>query len=167
MNEQLKAGFTYTVEVLDREGNVVDADPPVKNLMPSEGVAHLVNGLVKSGAQVGTWYIGLLEGNYTPTANDTAATLPAAGTECTAYSASTRVAFVPGTLTGGTVDNGSSKAEFTLSADKTVYGGFISSASAKGSTSGVLLSVVRFGAPKILSAGSTMRVTAGLALVSA
>lgn len=165
MNEQLKAGFTYAVDVLDRDGNVVESSVDC-NLMPDEGVAHLINTVLKGGAPVAQWYVGLFEGNYTPSTTDTAATLPAAATECTAYSASTRAAFAPGALAGGAVDNGSSKAEFTFPADKTIYGGFISSASAKGSTSGVLISVVRFGSPKVLSAGSTLRVTAGFALAS-
>ena len=166
MKECLTGGFTYTVELLDPAGNVVETSTDC-NLMPAEGIAHLVNTTLKAGAQVTSWYVGLFEGNYTPASTDTAATLPAAATECTAYSASTRLAFTPGTLAAGAVDNAASKAEFTFSSDKTVYGGFISSASAKGSTSGVLLSVVRFGSPKILSAGSTLRVTAGFALASA
>lgn len=166
MNENIKAGFTYTIEVLDASGNVTDTEV-VNNLMPAEGIAHVLNTILKSGSPVATWYLGLFEGNYTPTTNDVAATFPALSTECVAYSEATRVAFVPGTVTAGAVDNSASKAEFTMTAAKTVYGGLMSSASAKASTSGSLLSLVRFASPKTLDIGSILRVTAGFTMASA
>lgn len=166
MNEHLKGGFTYLVEVIDRHGNVVDAEF-VKNLMPAEGISHVLNTILKGGAQNTSWFIGLYEGNYNPVGSETAATFPTAATECAAYSETTRVQFVPGAIAGGSVDNAANRAEFTLSATKTIYGGFISSASAKGSTSGTLLSVVRFGSPKSLDSGSVLRVTAGFTMASA
>ena len=166
MNEQMKAGFEYLVEVIDKNGVVQDAEV-IKNLMPVEGITHVLNTILKGGAAVATWYVGLYEGNYTPTTPDIAATFPALATESTAYDAATRVAFVPGAIAAGNVDNSASKAEFTMTADKTIYGGFISSASAKGSTSGVLLSAVRFGSPKSIEAGGVLRVTAGFTLASA
>ena len=62
---------------------------------------------------------------------------------------------------------GPEAAEFTSNADKTIYGGFMSSASAKGATSGVLSSIVRFSSPKTFSIDTVLRVSAGLTLVSA
>jgi len=167
MNEPIKAGFTYLVEVVDkRTGQVRDAEV-VKNLMPIEGIHHMINVSMKSGTQVATWYIGLYEGNYTPVSADTMATFPASATESVAYAETTRRAFVPGTVAAGAVDNAAAKAEFTINATKTVYGGFISSSSAKGGTSGVLLSAVRFGSPKSLGADDILRVTAGFTIASA
>lgn len=165
MNESIKAGFTYVVDVLDAAGNLVESSTD-HNLMPDEGIAHVINAILKQGSTVNTWYVGLFEGNYTPTGGETAATFPVAATECSAYAESTRVPYAPGTPASGTVSNGTTKAEFTMSSDKIVYGGFISSAAAKGSTSGTLISVVRFSSPKSLSAGSVLRVTAGFALAS-
>lgn len=109
----------------------------------------------------------MYEGNYTPIAGDTAATFPASATESAAYAEATRPALVLGAVTAGAVDNVASRAEFTANASKTFYGGFVSSAAAKGSTSGVLLSAVRFASPKVLSSGEILRVTAGFTLVSA
>lgn len=109
----------------------------------------------------------LYEGDYTPVAGDTAATFPAAATEFTAYDGTTRKTFVPGAVVGTNVDNHDNKAEFTFTPAKVVYGGFISSSSARGSTSGVLLSAVRFGSPKSVDAGGVLRVTAGFTLASA
>lgn len=165
MKEQLKAGFAYTVEVLDRDGNVVESSVE-HNIMPSEGIAHVLNAVFKSGAQASGWYIGLFKGAYTPIAGDTAATFPANATECVDYDASTRLAFTPGAVSGGGLDNAASRAEFVFTKDVTIYGGFISSASAKGGTSGTLISAVRFSSPKSLSAGGVLRVTAGVVLAS-
>lgn len=166
MNELMKCGFTYRVEEVDKNGKVLSVEE-VHNLVPNQGITHILNVLLKSGAQTATWYIGLFEGNYTPVATDTAATFPASATECTTYAASTRVAYAPGTIGSNMVDNDANRAEFVFNATKTVYGGFISSASAKGSTSGVLLSAVRFNSPKQLDSGSTLRVVAGFSMVSA
>ena len=49
----------------------------------------------------------------------------------------------------------------------TVYGGFLSSSSVRGGTTGTLLSVVRFSTPKVLENGSELRVSAGITLASA
>ena len=159
-----KAGFLYLVEVL-RNGIVVDREL-VHNIMPTEGLNHVLNVVLKGSTQIGTWYLAPFEGNYTPIAGDTAAAFPAAATECTAYSESTRQQFVPGTVSAGALDNAASRAEFTFNATKTVYGGFMTGASAKGATTSVLLSAVKFSSPKSLDSGSVLRVTAGITLTS-
>jgi hypothetical protein len=165
MNTCLEGGFEYLVEVV-KDGRVVDSER-VCNLMPSEGITYMLNTTFKGGAQVTGWYVGLYEGNYTPSSSDTAAALPALATECTAYAETARVQWVSGAVSSGTLDNVSSRAEFTFNATKTVYGGFITSSATKGSTSGVLSSVVRFASPKSLDSGSVLRVTAGFTLASA
>jgi len=164
MKEHLHSGFTYRVEVV-RDGQVVDSEV-VDNLMPTEGLNHILNVLLKGAAQNASWYIGLYEGAYTPDAASTAATFPAAATEVTAYAETNRVLFQGSTVSGGQSNNSAARAEFTLSANKTVTGGFIASAPGKGATSGVLLSVVRFSSPKVVEAGSVLRVTAGVSLNS-
>lgn len=164
MNESLNPGFLYRIEHV-RAGEVIDAE--VKhNLMPMEGANHTINGLLHGGTQVATWYIGLYSGNYTPQLGDTAATFPGSATELTTYAESARVAFVESAASGGVSDNSANKAEFTSNANATVYGGFIVSASAKGATSGVLLSAVKFASPKTFNSGDVLRVTAGFTLAS-
>jgi hypothetical protein len=165
MNTHLNAGFTYLVEVV-KDGSVVDREE-AKNLMPIEGLNHMLGVTLKGATQAATWYIGLYEGNYTPVSTDTAAVFPTAATETTAYAETTRVEFVEGTATGGALDNSASRAEFTFTSATTVYGGFIGSASAKGGLTGALLSAVRFSSPKVLEIGSVLRVTAGFTLASA
>lgn len=161
----LRVGFKYTFEVLKR-GVVIDLFD-ITNLMPTQGLNHMLSTVFKSGTPVATWYLGLYEGNYTPVLTDTAATFPGSATECTAYTASTRVAWVPGTVAAGVLDNSASKAEFVANATKTIYGGFMTSVAAKGAITGSLISAVRFPSPRVLDADSTLRVTAGITLTSA
>ena len=163
---KLRAGFKYTFEVIDKLGRVIDTFEE-HNLMPTEGLNHMLSAVFKAATQVPTWYIGLYEGNYTPAGTDTAATFPAAATESTAYTSATRVAWVPGTAAAGVLDNTASKAEFVGNATKTLYGGFMSSVAAKGATTGTLISAVRFSSPRTLDADSTLRVTAGITLTPA
>jgi hypothetical protein len=162
--EHQKLGFKYQFEIV-KDGVVVDAWEET-NLMPTEGLNHVLNTVLKGGTPVTTWYCSLFEGNYTPLATDTAAAFPAAATECTAYDEAARVAITFGTVAAGAVDNSAAKAEFTFNATKTVYGGAIQSVSGKGATTGALLSAVKFATAKSMEAGAVLRVTAGLTLTS-
>lgn len=165
MKTQLQAGFDYLFEIVDREGNVRDTEH-VHNIMPGEGLNYVLNAALKGGAQITAFFAGLYEGNYTPVADNTAASFPVSATESVAYTEATRRPVTLGTVVGGTTDNVAARAEFTVNAPKTFYGGFVSSSSAKGSTSGVLISAVRFASPKQLDTGEILRVTAGFALIS-
>lgn len=164
-NSEARLGFEYLFEIVGQDGRVRDAWAQ-HNLMPTEGLNHMGGVTLKGVSQVANWFVGVYSGNYTPVAGDTAATFPASATESSAYSEATRVALVLGSFAGGTADNSASRAEFTASGTVTLYGGFVSSASAKGSTSGTLLSAVRFASPKALTAGEILRVTAGFTFVS-
>lgn len=86
----VRVGFTYLVEHV-RGGVVIDREV-VHNLVPTEGLNYILEAALRGGAALSTWYIALFEGNYTPVAGVTAATFPAAATECTAYDQATRVA---------------------------------------------------------------------------
>lgn len=167
LKQPLRAGFSYLIEVIDGGTGSVRDSEECKNLMPIEGIHYLINVAMKQGAQVSSWYIGLFEGNYTPDSTDVMADFPTAATESTAYDEATRRAFTPGTVVSGSVDNAAARAEFTMNEAKTIYGGFIGSASAKGSGSGTLLSAVRFTSPKQLGDGDVLRVTAGFTIASA
>lgn len=164
MNSVGKSGFTYLVEVI-KDGAVVESEI-VRNLIPIEGVNYILNTALKNGSPNSSWYIGLYEGAYTPLPSDTAATLPGASTESTAYSETTRVPLTLGAVVAGSTDNSASTASFTFTADKIINGGFISSLSAKGGTTGVIISAVKFASPKSLSSGSILRVTAGIQIIS-
>lgn len=164
MKDSAQFGLTYLVEVI-RDGVVVDREE-VHNLVPTQGLNHILNVEFKALTQVTAWYLAIFEGNYVPTAADTAAALPAASTESTAYDEATRVLFAGGTVADGVLDNSASRAEFTMNATKTIYGAYMSSAPAKGATTGVVISSVRFSSAKNLVATDILRITAGMTLTS-
>lgn len=165
MTSEGELGLEWTVKVTHTDGRV--EQEVIHNLIPTEGLTHIMGVAFKGAAQVLTWYLSLFEGNYTPNAGLTAAAYPAAATECTAYQGSTRIEFNEGSVVAGAVDNSANPAKFTFTANKTVYGGVMSSASAKGATTGVLTSAVRFTSPKVCEAGATLEVIAGNSLISA
>lgn len=119
------------------------------NIITTEGLNHILSVVVAGGAQVSTWYVGLFEGNVTPGASLTHATLAATLTETTAYDETTRQAYVEGSVSAGAVDNSASRAVFTINATKTIYGGFLASSNVKGDTSaGTCLAAAKFSASR-------------------
>ena len=97
----------------------------------------------------------------------TAADFPTTAVECTAYTPTTRVPWVTGLVTNAALDNGASRAIFTMTAKKTVYGAALLSSSSKGSVTGKLPSIARFGSPKALEKDDQLAVVAGIAAISA
>ena len=164
VNASIPFRFKYHIEVV-RNGVVLDEETAY-NIVPTEGLDHVLNTVMKAGTPVAAWFIGLFEGNYTPVAGVTAATIATSATESTAYAESTRVAWTGGSVSAGVVDNSASRAEFTINASKTIYGGFLVSAAAKGGTTGTLISAVRFATAKVLEAGDVLRISAGITLTS-
>jgi len=156
--------FNYEFEQV-RDGVVIDRWTE-ENLIPNEGLTHMLDVVCKGGSQVGTWYVLPFEGNYTPVATDTAATFPSLSTECTTYAESVRQTWVEGAISGNSVSNSASKAEFTINASKTIYGCALVSVATKSATSGVLLSAVRFGTPRAYINADVLRVTAPVSLTA-
>jgi hypothetical protein len=109
----------------------------------------------------------LYEGNYFPDGSETAATVAALTTEFTAYTPTARPLWVSGPINAGSLDNVAARAVYKATAKKTIYGGGLLSSSVKGSTSGVLPSLCRFGSPKPLDIGDELAVAAGIAFTSA
>jgi hypothetical protein len=163
--EQLKPSFVWTFTEKDADGHVLSVET-VRNLIPVEGLNYILNASFKGGTQYATLYCGLFEGNYTPIPADTMAAFPAAATECTTYTSATRPAVTFGSVASGNMDNLSNLVEFTGNADRTVYGGFLSTSNVKGGTTGVLCSVVRAPSTKSLSNGGRIEVALAFQFVS-
>ena len=159
-----KMGFQFLVEVVDELTGEVISSEIADNITPTEGENHILNVIFKAATQITSWFVGIYEGNYTPLATDTAAVFPANATETTTYAEATRQAFTPGAVAAGAVDNTAALATFTSNSAKTIYGMFISSASAKGATTGVLISAVKFGSAQTFGSGTLLRVTASVTL---
>lgn len=164
--EQLKPGFVWTLRSRDKAGNIT-SEEVIHNLMPIEALDHMLDVTFKQGAQYPSFYVGLFEGNYEPSPADDMATFPANATELTAYTSGTRPTLVLGAVAGGNVDNLDNTTKFTGNTDgKSARGGFISTASAKGGTTGPLVSAVKFSTARSLNNGGTLEVLVAFQFVS-
>jgi len=179
----VKAGFKYHIEHLrsidvmramglsidgleKRGDKVVLSVEDVTNLIPTEGLNYMLGTALTGVAQLAAWYIAIFEGNYTPVSTITAATFPANATESTAYNETTRVAWTPGVIAAGSVDNSASKAVFTINATKTIYGIGQLSVSTKSATTGTLISCALFSAAKAVVATDILNVTSTISATS-
>lgn len=137
------------------------------NIIPTEGLNHALDVILHGVAQVSPWYVALFKGTGTPSSSLTAANFASTLTEVTTqYSEGTRVAYNEAAAAGGVTDNDASRAEFTIAASDTIYGGALLSASTKGSTSGVILCAAKFAAPRAVVSGDTLQVKYTLTLTS-
>jgi hypothetical protein len=163
--EKIPVGFVYTVEIIGKDGKVKSSEA-IHNLMPDVGRDYFLNAALTGGSAYSTWYIGLFGNDYTPVAASTMSTIIDEAGEVTAYDSTTRIKLEPDALDSGVYSNSETKAEFLATGDMTVRGGFITSGSAQGGSTGLLLSAVLFTSPKVLEEGETLNVIAGLALAT-
>lgn len=162
---KLAVGGRFSFEHM-RGGKLIDAWED-SNLVVNEGLNALLDIMFHGSTQVTTWYVGLFEGNYTPVAGVTAATITAASTECTAYDESTRQEYAEAAASSQSITNSASKATFTFNATKTIYGAFLVSNSTKSGTTGTLFSAARFGTAKSVVDDDQLLVTYTLGAASA
>lgn len=132
---------------LIRKGKVID-EWNDKNLVVYQGLNNMLGVFFNSQTQMNNWYLGLFEGNYTPVATDTGATIAANSTESIAYTASTRQAWTPASPSSQSITNSAARASFTFNATKTIYGAFLISTSVKNDTTGQLFSAAQFATAK-------------------
>jgi len=130
-----------------------------QNLVVNEGLNKLLNVMFHADTQVGTWYLGLFEGNYTPVSTVTAATISSASTECIAYDQSTRPEYSEAAAASQSITNSANRATFTFNATKSIYGAFLISNSTKNGTTGVLFAAARFSAAKSVESGDELLLT--------
>jgi hypothetical protein len=105
-----------------RQGKLIDQWEQ-KNVNTNEGLNHLLNVAFNSATQITSWYMGLFENDYTPLVTNTYA--DPGFTESEAYDEAARVAYVDATASAKIMTNSASKATFTISTTKTIYGAFL------------------------------------------
>lgn len=163
MKTILGAGFKYTVSIKYPDGKVEVSED--FNLMPQVAINHVASLIRGAGATpISNWYMGIFEANYVPVSSVTALDLPGVVGESVAYTQAARPSFANSYNGIGLIDNLSSRAVFTLTADKTIYGAFIVSSATKAGNTGLLLSIARFDAPKIVPSGAELTVSAEISL---
>ena len=164
MNSELPLlGFVYDIEHW-RDG-VCLSKRRETNLIPQAGINHVAGLIRGSTSTISNWYVGLFEGNYVPLSSTTSADLPSNALEFTGYDEATRPAWTHAYDGTSVIANTASRAVFTITAEKTIYGGFIVSNSAKSNGTGVLLSMARFSTADVVRVGDEYRVAAGVTLI--
>lgn len=145
-----------------RKGKVIDAWDE-KNVCMDEGLSHLLGVGFSGETQKSNWYLALFEDDYTPLITDTYAS--PGFTESVAYDESNRPGWEAGPISSKQIGNSHSKAEFTMNATKTIYGGALVSAVSKGdanSGEAKMYSASKFSQAKAVEDDDTLRVTCTL-----
>jgi hypothetical protein len=132
----------------------------IHNLVVNESLDDVLDVYFKSGTQSANWYIAIFGSDSTPAGTWTYA-VPVC-TEFTNYDESTREAWTTGTVSGQSLDNSASPAEFTCtSGTNTIYGAMLNNVSTKGDVAagaGVLYSAARFGASRPFNAAEVLKI---------
>lgn len=163
-DELMVRGFCWNVEVVNPDGSVAHRHSQF-NRIPDAGLEFLVKAPFGDVSPIPAFYVGLFRGNYTPSANTTAADIPSNMQEFVDYSETERPLWDRLFEAPGTMDNLSSKAEVTVTQDRTLRGGFLCSDNVKGGNTGLVLSCLAFTTPVPVTAGQTVRVIAGLTYI--
>lgn len=151
MNDTVAGGGVFTLRCYDAEG-VLKWEEATHNLVTNAGLQSMVSQYFTGGGYTATWYLGLWGSSAlnTPAATDTMASHPG-WTEFENYVDPARPAVVFGTATTAnpsSINNTASPAVFLISGAGGVVGGaFLTSASDKGGTLGVLFSGANFAYP--------------------
>ena len=120
------------------------------NLIPTEGIAYILDSSLGATAKISAWYLAAFSGNVSPAANWTAANFASQASEITSttegYSNATRPTWTPGASSAGVIGNLASKAVFTIvcTTSVNISGAGLLSSNVRGGTSGVLVSASRF-----------------------
>lgn len=157
-------GGIFTYELRRKDGTIEKWKS--HNLVVNQGLNHVLDVALHGVAAVNPWYVAIFEGNYVPLATDTAATIVAAATECTAYTEATRPEYVEAAAATQSITNSASRATFTFNATKTIYGAFLTSVATKSATTGTLLAADKAATSKAVTSGDQLLVTYTLTLTA-
>lgn len=135
----------------------------IHNVVTDEGINSVLNVYFHAATQITQWYVTIFEDNYTPLVTNVYAT--PGFTETTAYSEGTRPTFDEAAASSKSLTNTASKATFTFSEAKTIYGGALvgggSAPGTKGNTNGggTLFCSAKFAAAKPVVTNDVLKVT--------
>lgn len=129
----------------------------IDNLVVTAGLNLLLDSTLKTGASSPVWYVGLVDNaSFSAYAAGDTMSSHAGWIEGVPYSNSTRVTWTPGSISGGSVSNSGSLAVFTINADLTLRGGFLTSNSTKSGSTGTLYGVGDFDYSRVVHSGDTL-----------
>lgn len=130
-----------------------------KNLVPTEGINFLLGVALGAVSKSAAFYLAPFAGAVTPAANWTAANFTATASEITSqtegFAGTARLAWTPGVASGGSIDNLSAKASFTIisASSLNINGAALLTDQARGATTGALISATKFAATRVVYNG--------------
>ena len=131
-----------------------------QNIVVNAGLDYLLDIGLSGGTQITAWYLGLVNG-ATPTfaAGDTMAS-HAGWVENQDYDEANRATWTDGGVSGQSVDNSASVAQFTMNASVTIGGAFLTSDNTKGGVTGTLYAEGHFATDRSVIDNDVLEVTA-------
>lgn len=132
-----------------------------KNLIVTEGLAHILNVALGATAKPAGYYLALFSGAAAPAANWTAASFAATAGEIVSltegYTAATRPVWTPAATSTGSIDNLAAVASLTIATAGTlnVTGAAMLTNSTRGGTTGALISATKYAAARTFQNGDT------------
>lgn len=154
-------GF-FEVQCFDKHGNLKWTEK-VHNLVVNQGLNAILDIMLHASTQITTWYVAIFETDTTILATHTYA-VPGY-TESSSYDEATRPAYNEAAASGQSITNSANKAQFTISATKTIYGAALvgggTGASTKADTAGggTLLCAVKFATSRSVVDDDVLQVT--------
>lgn len=158
--ERVKVGFTYDMQ-REVDGSIVDHWKET-NLIPRDALAILLRAPFGEAAPLGQLYIGLYGNNVLPSSISKAADIPSLLGEFTQYQQLDRQLWNRVFDSDSSYTNSDNKAEFTFTVDKLIHGLFMVTVPEKGSGAGLMVSVAKLSTPRMIYAGTTLKVAASI-----
>lgn len=149
----VKVSHRYTFEAF-RDGKLLWREV-IDNLVVTEGLNDILSKYYKGSAYTAAHYLGL-KGSGTIAAGDTMSS-HAGWSEITSYDEAARQTMSFGTVSAGSVS--ATQVTFTISATVTIGGGFLTTNSTKGGTTGTLVGATDFSAARSLVDNDVLNVT--------
>lgn len=135
-----------------------------ENLIPTEGLAHILNVALGTTSKPASLHLALFSAAAQPAANWTAASFASTASEIVSmtegYSAATRPAWTPTNTTTNSIDNMAAVAKVTMktASSLTVQGAAMLTSSAKGGTTGALISASKYASARVFQDGDTYEI---------
>jgi len=141
-----------------RDGKVIN-EFDVPNGIVDVGLNHILETEFHAGAQITTWYIGLVDNaGFSAFANADTMASHAGWAESSAYMEANRPTWTAGAAASRQITNATT-VDFSINATVTIKGLFITSNNTKGGSTGTLWSTAAFGSTVSLNNGDTLKVT--------
>lgn len=132
----------WTLECLHQDGTPKWKEE-YDNIVFDNGITDLLEKYFKGAGYTAAWYVGIVTQGGVFAAADTMSA-HAGWAENIQYSQGNRPQLILGAMGNKTVNNTASKAQFTMNANATIMGTFLTTSPTKGGTTGVLYSAAAF-----------------------